>query len=258
LSPLPSGVAIIACGLAPGDRLSLGPLTAIIEETHDHPRLVSLRFAGSPGTILAGLAAHGRPIQYAHVAKPLVLWDVWPRIAAAPLAFEPPSAGFALDWQMLSAWRSRGVHFATVTHAAGISSTGDPELDRRLPFDEPFHIPQGTALAIAQAKSGGHRVIAIGTTVVRALETAATADGGVRAGNDIARGRIGAGTDLRVVDAILTGVHERGESHFDLLSAFAPEQMLDLVSYELARHWYRRHEFGDSLLLHRQPLRQAW
>ncbi len=239
--------------LAPGDHLSLGPLAAIIEEIHDHPRLVSLRFAGSRGAILAGLAAHGRPIQYAHVAEPLALWDVWTRIAAAPLAFEPPSAGFALDWQMLSAWRSRGVHFATLTHAAGISSTGDAVLDHRLPFDEPFHIPRGTALAIAQAKSEGHRVIAIGTTVVRALETAATADDGVRAGNGIAHGRIGEGTSLRLVDAVLTGVHERGESHFELLSAFAPDQVLDLISQDLARHRYRRHEFGDSLLLHRQP-----
>ena len=63
-------------------------------------------------------------------------------MAADPVAFEPPSAGFALDWQTLARWRGRGIGFATLTHAAGISSTGDPALDRRLPFDEPYRIPQ--------------------------------------------------------------------------------------------------------------------
>ena len=100
-----------------------------------------LRFSGAREAVLAGLARHGRPIQYAHVPEPLALWDVWTRIAADPVAFEPPSAGFALDWRTLAAWRRRGVGFATLTHAAGISSTGDPMLDLRLPFDEPYRIP---------------------------------------------------------------------------------------------------------------------
>jgi hypothetical protein len=71
---------------------------------------------------MRGLARHGHPIQYAHVREPLALWDVWTRIAADPLAFEPPSAAFALDWRTLEAWRDRGVGFTTLTHAAGISS----------------------------------------------------------------------------------------------------------------------------------------
>ncbi len=93
----------------------------------------------------AGWPVTGIPIQYAHVREPLALWDVWTRIAADPIAFEPPSAGFALDWRTLEAWRGRGVGFATITHAAGISSTGDSTLDRQFPFDEPYIIPQRTA-----------------------------------------------------------------------------------------------------------------
>ncbi len=100
---------------------------------------------------------------------------MWTSIAANPVAFEAPSAGFALDWRTLQAWRERGVGFATLTHAAGISSTGDPVLDLQLPFDEPYRIPAGTAAAIAKAKTEGGRIIAIGTTVVRALEAAANA-----------------------------------------------------------------------------------
>jgi S-adenosylmethionine:tRNA ribosyltransferase-isomerase len=238
--------------LAPGDRLMLGPLTAVVERRLGHPRLVGLRLLGCPAAIWAGLARHGRPIQYAHVPEPLPLWDVWTSVAADPVAFEPPSAGFALDWRTLARWRLRGVGFATLTHAAGVSSTGDPALDRRLPFDEPYRIPAATAAAIARTKAGGGRVIAVGTTVVRALESAA-ADAGVRPGSGIARIRIGPRTRLRVVDAILTGVHKPGESHFELLRAFVGDARLVEIGRALERDGYRTHEFGDSLLLEREP-----
>jgi S-adenosylmethionine:tRNA ribosyltransferase-isomerase len=158
--------------LAVHDRLALGPLSATVTGLLGHPRLVALHFRGPADDIWAGIARHGRPIQYAHVATPLLLWDVWTPIASPPVAFEPPSAGFALDWRTIAAMRSRGIGFATITHAAGISSTGDPELDRRLPFDEPYDIPASTARAITTTRARGGRIVAIGTTVVRALEHA--------------------------------------------------------------------------------------
>lgn len=237
--------------LSAGDPLALGPLAAVVERMLDHPRLVQLRFLGSRDDVLAGLARHGKPIQYAHVPQPLALWDVWTRIAADPVAFEPPSAGFALDWALLAAWRKLGIGFATLTHAAGISSTGDAVLDRRLPFDEPYRIPERTAAAIARVKAAGHRIVAIGTTVVRALEAAAEADGSVRVGDGVATNRIGFGTRLRTVDALLTGMHQPGESHFELLRAFAPDGVLDGLPAALAAEGYRGHEFGDVMLLQR-------
>jgi S-adenosylmethionine:tRNA ribosyltransferase-isomerase len=237
--------------LEAGDRLTLGPLAATIQRLLGHPRFVSLRFDGTPDAIWAGLARHGQSIQYAHVPEALALWDVWTPIAGAPVAFEPPSAGFALDWQALAAMRARGVAFATLTHAAGISSTGDIELDRRLPFDEPYHIPRATARAIRRAQALGQRVVAIGTTVVRALEHAAMSGGRVRAGHGLATQRIGAATRLRVVDALLTGTHEPGTSHYELLRAFIDGATLRHVERELAARDYRTHEFGDSLLIER-------
>lgn len=237
--------------LANGDRLHLGPLVATVERMLVHARLIELRFAGTSDAILAGIARHGQPIQYAHVPAPLALWDAWTPVAALPIAFEPPSAGFALSWRMLAAWRRRGVAFATLTHAAGISSTGDAVLDRCLPFDEPYRIPGSTATAIARTRARGGRVISIGTTVVRALESAADERGSVRAGYGVATGRIGAGSMLNVVDAILTGVHQRGESHFDLLGAFASGRVLDRMSAAAVAHAYRGHEFGDSVLVER-------
>src|SRR5215213_6667408 len=122
--------------LSAGDRLTLGPLNAAIAALGCHQRLVQIDFEGTPDVVWAGLAAHGRPIQYAHLDAPLALWDVWTPVAGAPAAFEPPSAGFALDWRSIAALGDRGIVLVTITHAAGISSTGDPALDALLPLDE--------------------------------------------------------------------------------------------------------------------------
>lgn len=244
--------------VAPGDRLALGPLmTTIARRLRDHPRLVELEFDGTPGAIWEGLTRHGRPIQYAHVPQPLVLWDTWTPIAGPPVAFEPPSAGFALDWRVLSSMRKTGARFATITHAAGLSSTGDPVLDALLPFDEPYFIPERTARELFHARADGRRVVAIGTTVVRALEHSAARDGIVRPGEGLATQRIGPSTCLHVVDAILSGTHERGSSHYELLRAFADDAMLGRIESELERHGYRTHEFGDSVFLEGMRRRAA-
>ena len=234
--------------LAAGDRLVLGPIEAWVEVVLGHPRLVRLRFEGRAEAIWAGIARHGRAVQYAHLAGPLNLWDVWTPVAGPPVAFEPPSAGFALDWATLAAIRARGAGFATLTHAAGLSSTGDPELDARLPFDEPYEIPASTAGAIARTRASGGRVIAIGTTVVRALEHA-----GGRAGAGMADQRLGPDSDLRVVDAILSGTHETDTSHYQLLRAFTDDAVLARADQLLADEGYRTHEFGDSVLIERRP-----
>jgi S-adenosylmethionine:tRNA ribosyltransferase-isomerase len=235
--------------LKSGDTLLLGPLLGTVEEVLDHSRLVSLLFSGTADEVWAGLARHGRPIQYSHMQTSLELWDVWTRIAGAPVAFEPPSAGFVLDWHVLTAIREHQATFATITHAAGISSTGDEELDRLLPFDEPYRIPATTAKAVEIARERGGRVIAVGTTVVRALEDAATDDGHLRAGEGLAKGRIGPTTRLRVIDAILSGTHEPGTSHYELLRAFLEDATLQHATEELDKRGYKTHEFGDSVLI---------
>ena len=235
--------------LKSGDTLVLGPLRATIEKLLSHPRLVELVFAGTPDEVWAGLASHGRPIQYSHMQTSLELWDVWTRIAGPPVAFEPPSAGFVLDWHVLSAIREHQAGFATITHAAGISSTGDEDLDRLLPFDEPYRIPLTTVKAVEATRLRGGRVIAVGTSVVRALEDAATEDGHLRSGEGLAKGRIGHSTRLKVVDAILSGTHEPGTSHYELLRAFLEDSTLERTTRELDARGYRTHEFGDSVLI---------
>lgn len=234
-----------------GDALRLGPLHATVLRVLDHPRLIALRLDGAPGRIWEGLARHGRPIQYSHLRQPLELWDAWTPLAGPPVAFEPASAAFALSWEILASLPARGVRFATLTHAAGISSTGDPALDARLPFDEPYRIGEAAALAIHEARVRPGRVIAIGTTVVRALEQAGSAGRELAAGDGLATLRIGRGSRLRIVDAVLTGVHERGSSHHELLRAFASDDTLDAMDRELEARDYRTHEFGDSIFVER-------
>jgi S-adenosylmethionine:tRNA ribosyltransferase-isomerase len=237
--------------LAVGDRLLLGPLRAVVTAVLGHPRLVAIAFDGTPDAIWEGVARHGRPIQYAHMRTPLALWDVWSAVAGPPVAFEPPSAGFVLDWRTLAAMRRRGIEFTTITHAAGVSSTGDDALDARLPFDEPYDIPLATALAIDHARAEHRRIVAIGTTVVRALEHAGANGRSIRPGPGIATQRITPQTVLHVVEAIVSGVHERTTSHYQLLGAFTTEEALRRADEAMNAAGYRTHEFGDSVFVER-------
>jgi S-adenosylmethionine:tRNA ribosyltransferase-isomerase len=235
-----------------GDLLQLGPLDAIVRAILDHPRLIEITFRGSAEEIWEGLARHGRPIQYSYLAAPLAVWDTWTRIASRPVAFEAPSAGFLLDWRLVDSLRARGATFVTLTHAAGISSTGDARLDAMFPLAEAYEILSRTANAIDMAHRRGGRIIAVGTTVVRALEDAAAHDGRVRAGCASATLRVGALTRLQVVDALVTGQHEPGTSHYELLRAFQDASVLRQMIAEAEMHGYRTHEFGDSLFIVRR------
>lgn len=103
----------------------------------------------------------------------------------------------------------------------------------------------------------GDRVIAVGTTVVRALEHASTRDGLVRPGPGVASNRINAATCLSVVDAVLSGVHEPGTSHYNLLRAFADGVALTRATMEMEARAYRTHEFGDSVFLEQTRVRSV-
>jgi S-adenosylmethionine:tRNA ribosyltransferase-isomerase len=242
----------VAPPLRIGDELELGPLAATVSRVLVPERLIALRFTGSADQIWSGIARHGKPIQYAHVPDPLAIWDVWTRVATRPVAFEPPSAGFLLDWKLLGELEAREVGFASLTHAAGISSTGDAAIDARLPLDEAYHLPEATVRAIGRTRRRGGSVVALGTSVTRALEHAASLVGGIRSGPGLANQRIDQHTRLRVVDSIITGVHEPGTGHYHLLRAFADDQLLRRVTGVLERHGYRSHEFGDSVWLERR------
>jgi len=229
-----------------GDPLAFGPgLTArVVDVSEASPRLVDVRFDQEGAELWSALYRHGRPVQYSYVEAPLALWHVQTAYASRPWAVELPSAGRPLNWTVLSALARRGVKLAALTHAAGLSSTGDPALDALLPLSERYDIPSATAEAVRLAR----RVVAVGTTVVRALESAADGEG-VKAGTGVTSLRIGRTFRPRVVDGILTGIHQPGESHFELLLAFAAESLLRSALAHAEEAGYLAHEFGDSCLI---------
>ena len=234
-----------------GERLRFGEqLEAEVAEIDpEQPRLVRLRFATSDAAFWQALYAHGAPIQYAYLREPLALWDVQNRYASRPWAFELPSAGHPLTFEALFELERRGTMVSYVTHAASISSTGEPQLDARLPLAERYEIGSEAARRLESSRCVSGRVIAVGTSVVRALEGAATPDGRVQPSCGSTELRLSARYRPRVVDGLLTGLHEPGTSHFELLEAFAPRRLLERAVAHAARTGYLQHEFGDSCLV---------
>ena len=235
---------------ANGDVLAFAGLSAsVVAVDPGEPRLVRVRFDRDGDALLEAIYRAGHVVQYSYVERPLELWDVQNRYAARPWAFELPSAGRPLNFGVLGELRARGVKLASLTHAAGLSSTGSPSLDRRLPVPETSDIPGATVRAIESAKASGGRVIAVGTTVVRALEGRTHEAQRVFAGRSETSLVIGRGFRPRVVDGLLTGLHEPKSSHFALLEAFAERSLLVRALEHAARAGYLEHEFGDSCLV---------
>jgi len=200
------------------------------------------------------LYAAGAPVQYAHRSERLPLWSVQTAYAGRPWAAEMPSAGRPLTWDIVLGLRRAGIAVASLTHAAGLSSTGDDALDRALPWPERYEIPRRTIEAIGLARARGGRVIAVGTTVVRALEAAAQNGeageaGELRAGSQVATLRLDPGYRPRIVSGLVSGLHVPGESHFELLSVFAPVDRLRGAVALAARHGLSGHELGDACLI---------
>jgi S-adenosylmethionine:tRNA ribosyltransferase-isomerase len=234
--------------LRAGQTLSFGEdLSARVLEVDD--RLLRLDFEQEGARFWSALYRYGKPIQYAYADRPFQLWDVQNRYAARPWAFELPSAGRPLTFQTLFALEGRGATVAQLTHAASISSTGSAELDARLPLPERAEIGEATTRAIARARLVGGRVIAVGTSVVRALEGRADDGGELAPGAFVTELRLGPSYQPRVVDGVQSGLHEPGTSHFELLEAFAPRALLERAFDHAARTGYLQHEFGDSCLV---------
>jgi len=237
--------------LARGAQLSFGGLCATVEAVlSTSSRLLSVRFAQTAEVFWSELYRIGKPVQYSYLSGELRLWHVQNSYAARPWAAEAPSAGFVLSARVLAELRQHGVRVAALTHAAGLSSSGDEALDAALPLAERYEIPASTVAAIAAARANGGRIIAVGTSVVRALETHALERGGeLRAGAGQSELRIGPGFALRVVDGLLSGIHDPAASHYALLQAFASREHLDAAHAAAERWGYLEHEFGDVCLL---------
>jgi S-adenosylmethionine:tRNA ribosyltransferase-isomerase len=239
-----------------GERVEIagGTPARIVSVDPRSPRLVRLRFETDAASMWRAIYERGRPVQYAYIDRPLSLWHVQSAFASRPWAVEAPSAGRPLTFAGLARLRDRGVAVATLTHAAGLSSTGDRALDAILPLEERYELPAATVRDIERTRSAGGRVVATGTTVVRALEGCAETHGGALvAGEGTTDLRLDGRSKLRVVHGLLTGIHERGTSHFDLMQSFVDVRLLDRALAHAERAGYVQHEFGDSVLILSTP-----
>ena len=212
-------------------------------------RLAEITFVQRGPALLGELYRVGRPVQYSYLSGDVPLRAFQTAFGVRPWASEMPSAGRPLSWRVLLDLRRRGVELATLTHAAGLSSIDGGDLDAALPMPERYELPARTVRAIERTRERGGRIVAVGTTVVRALESNARRFGRPTPGTFVAELVLTPDTEPRVVDALLSTMHEPGESHFELLSAFADADLLVAANASAAERGYRAHEFGDAVLI---------
>jgi S-adenosylmethionine:tRNA ribosyltransferase-isomerase len=204
-----------------------------------------------PEAVPAYLAAHGCPIRYGYVKQ------AWPAsmyqtvFAQEPGSAEMPSAGRPFTPELVTRLVSRGVQIAPLVLHTGVASleTHEP------PYEEWYRVPRSTASIVNAARRAGARVIAVGTTVVRALETVTDESGETSAGEGWTRVVIGPDRPVRSVTGLITGLHEPRATHLLLVeqvaaatSARARDQ-LDRAYAEARRAGYLWHEFGDAHLI---------
>ena len=203
------------------------------------------------GPLLPYLERHGAPIRYAHVRGDFPLAEYQTVFAAEPGSAEMPSAGRPFTGRVVARLTARGVDVAPIVLHTGVSSL---ELGED-PYPERFHVPSGTALRIEAARRHGGRIIAVGTTVVRALESAVDEGGTLRAAGGWTDVVIGPERGVQVADGILTGFHDAGASHLRLLEAVVGRVVMARAARAASGAGYRRHEFGDVQLLVREVSR---
>jgi S-adenosylmethionine:tRNA ribosyltransferase-isomerase len=232
--------------LEPGETLTApgGLRLRVLEPRGDAPLL--WRMAVESGDPVQTLLSDGEPIRYSYVPDPVPLEHYQTVYAGAPGSVETPSAGRHLTWEVLSGLRRRGVDLTDIVLHCGLSSFQDDDVDLQKPLiEERFDIRESAAERINRAR----RVIAVGTSVIRALETAVDDGGAVHRMSGWTRLVITPHTRLRVVDALLTGLHEPPATHLDMLGALLDQNLLEKAYAEVRERGYLWHEFGDAMLI---------
>ena len=243
-APIPGG-ATEPVALADGPHTALLADGTVLQLLRLAPGSHRLWLAVTDGDLSAAMACAGRPIRYRYVD------DDWPLdayqtvFADTPGSAEMPSAARPFTAELVTRLVRRGVGFATVVLHTGVSSLEGHEL----PYPERFEVPVATAAIVNAVHSAGGHVVAVGTTVVRALETAADVQGVLHPASGWTDAVITPARGIRVVDGLVSGWHEPAATHLAMLEAVAGREPL-VTAYQAA--WdagYRWHEFGDSHLL---------
>jgi len=198
-----------------------------------------------PGTLPAALDRHGHPIRYGYVHNDWPLSDYQTVWALEPGSMEMPSAGRPFTAELVTRLVAAGVLVAPLVLHTGVSS---PER-HEAPYPERYAVPAATARAVNAVRGWGGRVIAVGTTAARALETVAAPDGTVAPGSGWTGLVVTPERGLWAVDGLLTGWHEPEASHLLMLEAVAGPELLERSYAAALAAGYLWHEFGDSHLV---------
>ena len=231
-----------------GDRLGLpGVVLTLVAPYPDElaPRRLWRARPWPPVGVAGYLATYGRPIAYGHLAGRFPLADHQTVYATEPGSAEMPSAGRPLTESLLVRLMARGVTVAPLVLHAGVSS---PE-KHEPPTPERYTVPRETARLVNSAREAGARVVAVGTTVVRALETVAAPDGTVSSGHGWTDLVLGPDRPACTVTGLISGLHEPEASHLALLEAVAGSALVGRTYESAVAERYLWHEFGDSTLL---------
>lgn len=234
----------------PDERIGLPDGAAlVVTASYPRPGVAGSRLWTSrlaiEGDVMSYLQRHGRPIRYGYVPRRWPLNSYQTVFAQTPGSAEMASAARPFTTRLVTDLVSAGITIAPVTLHAGVSSAGPGEP----PTPEPFEVPPVTARLVNSTRATHGRVIAVGTTVTRALESASTADGLIRAARGWTDVVLGPDRPVRVVDGLITGWHDAGASHLLLLEAVAGPELVSTAYREAVSHGYLWHEFGDSALL---------
>jgi S-adenosylmethionine:tRNA ribosyltransferase-isomerase len=198
-----------------------------------------------PAPVFSWLAVHGQPIRYSYVERPWPIGMYQNVYASEPGSAEMPSAGRPFTPEVLTRLVAKGVGVTPLVLHTGVASLEADEL----PYPEHVSVPQSTASRVNATRAAGGRVIAVGTTVVRALETAADACGEVSAFDGWTDLVITPSRGVAVVDGLLTGWHEPEASHLLMLEAVAGRDLLESSYAASLAEGYLWHEFGDLHLI---------
>lgn len=241
---LPDGATAPGPDLAPQTlELSGGAILHLLARSPQTPRLWVAAFAGATGAV-DHLHLHGEPVRYTP-GPTLPIESYQTVFAIHPGSAEMPSAARPFTSDMVTRLVSKGIAVVPIVLHTGVSSYESDET----PGEERYEVPAATAAVINALRDNGGRAIAVGTTVLRALETVVDGNGTIHPGKGVTDVVIGPGHPLTSVDGMITGWHEPRSSHLGLLEAVLPRPLLRDVYDEAINGGYLWHEFGDLLLI---------
>ncbi|ARI77401.1 S-adenosylmethionine:tRNA ribosyltransferase-isomerase [Halobacillus mangrovi] len=224
-------------------------VTARIAGMGSERPLVSLTFSETGSSLFSFIYDYGDPIRYEYIDYPWPLDTYQTVYGSVPGSAEMPSAGRAFTWKMIKHLKAKGIKIAFLHLHTGLSYYEDDRWPDPKNHPEPYHVPLETVKIIQQAKAARKRIIAVGTTVVRALETSVNEEGNLYESEGNTSLYVDQHYKHAVVDGLLTGFHEPEASHLDMLSSFLPANELLKAYEEALQNNYLWHEFGDMNLL---------